>query len=66
VVFEDAPAGIRAGNAAGATTIGILETHSKEALEEAGADYIISGLDKVTVFGDGNGKFTLKFEILEG
>lgn len=38
VVFEDVPAGVRAGNAAGATTIGILETQSKETVEEAGAD----------------------------
>jgi sugar-phosphatase len=37
VVFEDAPAGIRAGRAAGATVIGITTTHEAAELLEAGA-----------------------------
>ncbi|KAK9378286.1 HAD-like domain-containing protein [Kockiozyma suomiensis] len=49
IVFEDAPAGIRAGKAAGATVIGITSTHSKEAVEEAGADYVIADLTYVKV-----------------
>jgi glycerol 3-phosphatase-1 len=59
VVFEDAPAGVRAGKAAGAVVIAVLETHSRNALDEAGADYIVNGLDTVAVSSEGSGKFTL-------
>jgi sugar-phosphatase len=38
VVFEDAPAGIAAGKAAGARVIGITTTHSAPELLDAGAD----------------------------
>jgi mannitol-1-/sugar-/sorbitol-6-phosphatase len=37
VVFEDAPAGVAAGAAAGATVVGITTTHAPEELLEAGA-----------------------------
>jgi len=56
VVFEDAAAGVRAAKAAGATVIAVLETHSRESLAQAGADYIVEGLDKVRVSGCGNGQ----------
>jgi glycerol 3-phosphatase-1 len=59
VVFEDAPAGVRAGKAAGAVVIAVLETHSRNALDEAGADYIVNGLDTVAVSSEGSGKFAL-------
>jgi len=59
VVFEDAVAGVRAGKAAGATVIAVLETHSRETLAEAGADYIVEGLDKVHVSGDERGQIIL-------
>jgi beta-phosphoglucomutase-like phosphatase (HAD superfamily) len=61
VVFEDAPAGVVAGKAAGATVIGVLETHSRDALEAAGAGHIVDGLTKVTVSPGTNGKFLLHF-----
>jgi mannitol-1-/sugar-/sorbitol-6-phosphatase len=38
VVFEDAPAGIAAGKAAGARVIGITTTHPRQELLDAGAD----------------------------
>jgi len=58
VIFEDAVAGVRAGKDAGAIVIAVLETHSREALEQAGADYIIDGLDKVRIRkGDSGGLF---------
>jgi len=60
VVFEDASAGVKAGKAAGATVIAVIETHSPQALAEAGADYILDGLDKVEVSADG-GDVTLHF-----
>jgi len=49
VVVEDAAAGVRAGKAAGAIVIAVLETHSREALEAAGADYIVNGLHEVRI-----------------
>jgi mannitol-1-/sugar-/sorbitol-6-phosphatase len=41
VVVEDAPAGIRAGKAAGARVIAFLTTMPHHELEEAGADWIV-------------------------
>jgi beta-phosphoglucomutase-like phosphatase (HAD superfamily) len=41
VVFEDAPAGIRAGKAAGALVIALRTTSPDVELEEAGADWIL-------------------------
>lgn len=56
VVFEDAPAGVRAGKAAGCTVIGLLTTHSRESVVAAGADWIVEDLSKVrAVRGDKDG-----------
>ncbi|KAK6359824.1 hypothetical protein TWF696_000960 [Orbilia brochopaga] len=56
VVFEDAPAGIRAGKAAGCTVIALLTTHSREQAVEAGADWIVKDLSCVkAVKSDGKG-----------
>src|ERR1700681_431449 len=41
IVVEDAPAGIRAGKAAGARVIAFLTTMPRRDLEDAGADWII-------------------------
>jgi sugar-phosphatase len=41
VVFEDAPAGIKAGKAAGALVIALRTTSPDPELEEAGADWIL-------------------------
>jgi len=60
VVVEDAAAGVRAGKSAGATVIAVLETHSREALEAAGADHIVSGLDQVRIRQGENGKMVLE------
>jgi len=62
VVFEDAAAGVRAGKAAGAAVIGVLETHSREALEASGADYIVKGLHEVRIRQGENGKMTLELQ----
>jgi len=43
VVFEDAPAGIRAGKAAGALVMALRTTSSDSELEHAGADWILPG-----------------------
>jgi glycerol 3-phosphatase-1 len=40
VVFEDAPAGIQSGKAAGFIVVALYTTHTLEQLKEAGADYM--------------------------
>lgn len=42
LVFEDAPAGIRSGKAAGCKVLAVLTTHSRESCEAAGADIILN------------------------
>ncbi|KAK9331784.1 HAD-like domain-containing protein [Lipomyces starkeyi] len=54
VVFEDAPAGIRAGKAAGAIVIGIVSTHSKGEVLDAGADFVVTDLGDVEVAREGD------------
>ncbi|KAF2131405.1 HAD-like protein [Dothidotthia symphoricarpi CBS 119687] len=49
VVFEDAPAGIRSGKAAGYTVVALHTTHSLKQLMEAGADYIVQDMRSVTL-----------------
>ncbi len=49
VVFEDAPAGIRAGKAAGAKVIAFRTTAEDPVLREAGADYIVNNAAGVRV-----------------
>lgn len=61
VVFEDAPIGIKAGKAIGATTVGITTSYPKELLFEAGADYVVEDLTHVTVVKNSEtGKITLR------
>jgi glycerol-1-phosphatase len=61
IVVEDAAAGVRAGKAAGATVIGVLETHSREALETSGADYIVNGLHEVRIRQGENDRIIFEF-----
>ncbi|KAF2870005.1 HAD-like domain-containing protein [Massariosphaeria phaeospora] len=49
LVFEDAPAGIRAGRAAGFKVIALNTTHSLDQLREAGADWIVRDMRSVTL-----------------
>jgi len=49
VVFEDAPAGVRSGKAAGFTVVALFTTHSIEQLIEAGADYVVQDMRSVTL-----------------
>ncbi len=48
-VIEDAPAGIKAGLAAGAATIGVTNTQTAQVLHEAGANLVVSSLVDVSV-----------------
>lgn len=49
LVLEDAPAGVKAGKAAGYKVVGLATTHSIEQLKEAGADWIVKDLESVTM-----------------
>jgi len=60
VVFEDAPAGIRSGKAAGAVVIALRSTSSDPELEEAGADWIISGYSEVELMISDHGSGAMK------
>jgi sugar-phosphatase len=54
VVVEDAPAGVRAGKAAGARVIALLTTMNRRVLEEAGADWIVENCADITASSDGD------------
>ncbi|KGU25730.1 HAD hydrolase, family IA [Candida albicans P57055] len=49
VVFEDAPAGIKAGVNGGFTVVGIASTFPKEVLLQAGATYVVEDFTKVKI-----------------
>ncbi|MCA9133294.1 MAG: HAD family hydrolase [Planctomycetales bacterium] len=52
LVIEDAPPGVRAGVAAGATVIGLATTHSSIELREAGASTVAQDLSAVQAAWD--------------
>jgi glycerol 3-phosphatase-1 len=49
LVIEDAPAGVRAGKAAGLEVLALATTHGVEELVAAGADWIVRDLASVGV-----------------
>jgi sugar-phosphatase len=51
LVIEDAPAGISAARAAGATVLGVLSTHTAARLGDA--DHLVAALDQVEIRPDG-------------
>lgn len=65
VVFEDAPAGVRAGKAAGALVIALRSTAEDHELEKAGADWVIKGYSELAVstFNHGSGALRLSLKI---
>ena len=50
IVVEDAPAGIRAGKAAGARVIAVLTTMPRRDLEDAGPDWIVQNCADMVAF----------------
>ena len=54
IVVEDAPAGIRAGKAAGARVIGFPTTSDRAELKQAGADWVVRNCADITAVLDGN------------
>ena len=49
LVLEDAPAGVKAGKAAGFRVLAVATTHDIGRLREAGADWIVRDLKDVRV-----------------
>jgi sugar-phosphatase len=60
VVFEDAPAGIRAGKAAACLVVALQSTSPDDELDEAGADWILPGYDKLRVLQSDHGSGGLR------
>ena len=54
IVVEDAPAGARAGKAAGARVIAFLTTMLRRDLEDAGADWIVQNCADIAASCDGD------------
>ena len=63
LVLEDAPAGIRAGKAAGYKVVGLTTTHTMEQVKEAGADWILKDLSSVRYLGKDEKTGAVKIEI---
>ncbi len=60
LVFEDAPAGIRAGKAAGSRVVAFRTAAPDSELQRAGADWIISGCDGVSVLESDHGSNSVR------
>jgi len=56
IVVEDAPAGIRAGKAAGARVIAVPTTSPRSALESAGADWVVRNCADISAALDERGQ----------
>src|SRR5208283_3051394 len=54
IVVEDAPAGVRAGKAAGARVIAFLTTTLRRDLKDAGADWIVQSCADIDASSDGD------------
>jgi sugar-phosphatase len=59
LVLEDAPAGIRAGKAAGARVLALRTTASDAELQEAGADWIVDNCAALFLDSNGDGEDSL-------
>ncbi|MCJ1475929.1 hypothetical protein MMC13_004593 [Lambiella insularis] len=63
LVIEDAPAGVRAGKAAGCRVVGLTTTHTLEQIREAGADWIVEDLRSIRFLGSDEATGLLKIEL---
>jgi sugar-phosphatase len=61
IVIEDAPAGIRAGKAAGARVFALRTTSSDAELRQAGADWIVNDCSELFLDSSATGKDFLLF-----
>jgi glycerol 3-phosphatase-1 len=63
LVLEDAPAGVRAGKAAGFDVLGLVTTHSFAEMQAAGADWIVPSLENLDFIGFQTGTGRIKIKI---
>ncbi len=63
LVFEDAPAGVRSGKAAGALVIALRTTSTDDQLEEAGADWILSAFADLSLIEYDNDSHLIKISL---
>ena len=59
VVFEDSPAGIKAGKAAGCKVVGLVTTHTQEQVLAAEPDWVLQDLRSVRAIECASGSVTL-------
>lgn len=64
LVIEDAPAGVRAGKAAGCAVLAVLTSHSAEELAEA--DWIVPSLEGITAMRSLDGRVEVRLSVLAG
>ncbi|EJF62813.1 phosphatase [Dichomitus squalens] len=55
LVVEDAPAGVRSGQAAGCKTLGLITSHSREQMEAVKPDWLVPNLASVSMKPTENG-----------
>jgi glycerol 3-phosphatase-1 len=60
LVFEDAPAGIKAGKAAGCKVVGLVTSHTLEQVVSAGPDWVLKDLDSIKVVEMKDGRVTIE------
>ncbi|PFH57751.1 hypothetical protein XA68_14637 [Ophiocordyceps unilateralis] len=61
LVLEDAPAGIKAGKAAGCKVIGLVTSHTFDQVVAAGPDWVVKDLESVRVVGQADdGRVTVE------
>jgi mannitol-1-/sugar-/sorbitol-6-phosphatase len=63
LVFEDAPAGIRAGKTAGARVVALPTTSDASELKAAGADWVLPGYSRLKILGSQNGRNGIKLRL---
>jgi sugar-phosphatase len=63
LVFEDAPAGIRSGKAAGALVVAFRTTATDPELETAGADWILRGCSSLSVVESNQGSHAVRLSL---
>lgn len=60
LVFEDAPAGIKAGKDAGCKVLAVVTSHTEEQVRAAGPDWIVKDLESVRLVGKEGGKYVIE------